>query len=43
MSRHRKGQLSEDDHFDEAVTTVFAVVIAIATVAGLIRCVAVLL
>jgi hypothetical protein len=42
MSHHRKGRLSEDE-FDEALTTVFAVLIAIAVVAGLMRCVAVLL
>ena len=42
MSHPRKGRLSDDD-FDDAVTTVLAVLIAIATVAGLIRCVAALL
>jgi hypothetical protein len=42
MSQHRKRRLS-DDQFDEAVTTVFAVLMAIATVAGIMRCVSVLL
>jgi hypothetical protein len=42
MSHHRKRRLS-DDQFDEAITTVFAVLLGIATVAGLMRCVAALL
>jgi hypothetical protein len=42
MSHHRKSRLS-DDQFDEAVTTVFAVFIAIAAIAGLMRCVTALL
>jgi hypothetical protein len=42
MSRHRKGRLS-DDQFDEAVTAVFAVLIAMAAVAGVMRCVSALL
>jgi hypothetical protein len=37
MSQRRKGRLS-DDQFDEAVIAVFAVFIAIATIAGLMRC-----
>jgi hypothetical protein len=41
MSQDRKGRLS-DDQFDEAVTIVFAVLFAVATVAGLMRCAAAL-
>jgi hypothetical protein len=41
-SHHRKTRLSEDDQFNPAQTTVFAVLVAIAAVAGLLRVVGVL-
>jgi hypothetical protein len=43
MSHHRRPGLSEDDQFNQAVTRVLAVAIAIAAVAGLIRCAVLLL
>jgi hypothetical protein len=42
MSHHRKTRLSEDDHFDRGQITVFAFLVAIAAVAGLLRIVGVL-
>jgi hypothetical protein len=41
-SHHRKTRLAEDDQFNQAQTTVFAVLVAIAAVAGLLRVVGVL-
>jgi hypothetical protein len=43
ISHHRKAGLSDDEHFNQAQTTVFAVLVAIAAVAGLMRFVGVLL
>jgi hypothetical protein len=42
ISNHRKTGLSEDDQFNRAQTTVFAVLVAIAAVAGLLRVVGVM-
>jgi hypothetical protein len=42
MSHHRKTRLSEDDHFDRGQITVFALLVAIAAVAGLLRVVGIL-
>jgi len=42
MPHHRRPELSDADQFDRTVTRVLAAVIAIATIAGLIRCAAIL-
>ena len=41
-SHHRETRLSEDDQFDRGQIAVFAILVAIAAVAGLLRVVGVL-